>query len=164
MIAETAPRVSTVLATGRIVQVRSRQYLVEDVVAAQHPDDSPIVRLSCLEDDALGEQLSVLWNHEVDAKVLGEAGLHRVAERGFDEPAKFSAFLHALRWNCVTSTDARLFQAPYRAGIEVKAYQLEPLRKALLMPRVNLFIAEDVGVGKTIEAEADAGAGLAACG
>ncbi len=140
------------LETGRIVQVRSRQYLVEDVVAAAHADDSPIVRLSCLEDDALGEQLSVLWNHEVDAKLLGAAGFHRVAERGFDEPTKFSAFLHALRWNCVTSTDARLFQAPYRAGIEVKAYQLEPLRKALLMPRVNLFIADDVGVGKTIEA------------
>ncbi len=137
---------------GQIVRVRSRQYLVEDVVSRPATEEDTLVHLSCLEDDALGEQLEVLWEREVDAKVIGETSWECIVNRGFDNPRLFSAYLHTLRWNCVTSTNPKLFQAPYRAGIEVKAYQLEPLRKALLMPRVGLFIADDVGLGKTIEA------------
>jgi ERCC4-related helicase len=83
---------------------------------------------------------------------MGISSWETIGNKGFDCADLFSAYLHSLRWNCVTSTEAKLFQAPYRAGIEVKAYQLEPLRKALLMPRVALFIADDVGLGKTIEA------------
>lgn len=139
-------------ATGDIVRVRSRQYLVEGVDQPPRPGDSTLVRLSCLEDDAQGDPLEVLWEREIDAKLLRETDWDRIASRGFDEPRLFSAYLHTLRWNCVTATDPKLFQAPYRAGIEVKAYQLQPLRMALGMPRVNLFIADDVGLGKTIEA------------
>ncbi|MHC5609920.1 MAG: DISARM system SNF2-like helicase DrmD [Nostoc sp.] len=142
----------TDVVTGQIVRVRSRQYLVEEVVSKPSPEQDTKVSLSCLEDDALGESLEVLWEREIDAKIVGATSWDSIANRGFDNPRLFSAYLHTLRWNCVTSTDAKLFQAPYRAGIEVKAYQLEPLRKALLMPRVGLFIADDVGLGKTIEA------------
>ena len=137
---------------GDLVRVRSRQYLVEAVQPPPQPRDSSLVRLSCLEDDAQGEPLEVLWEREIDARLQRDADWERVASRGFDAPRLFSAYLHTLRWNCVTATDPKLFQAPYRAGIEVKAYQLEPLRMALAMPRVNLFIADDVGLGKTIEA------------
>src|SRR4051812_3976912 len=140
------------LTPGAIVRVRSRQYLVEDVTPPPAPGNATFVHLSCLEDDALGEQAHVLWEHEPDAQVMDDRGWGAVAARGFDDPKRFSAYLHTLRWSCVTATDAKLFQAPYRAGIEVKAYQLQPLRMALGMPRVNLFIADDVGLGKTIEA------------
>jgi hypothetical protein len=34
--------------------------------------DSMPVRLSCLEDNAQGEVLEVLWEHEIDARLLRE--------------------------------------------------------------------------------------------
>ena len=137
---------------GQVVRVRSRQYLVEGVVPPPEPGHQTLVRLSCLDDDAQGQELEALWEKEVDAQVLSDDAWRAVGKKGFDEPRLFSAWLNTLRWNCVTSTDPRLFQSPWRAGIQVMTYQLEPLRKALLLPRVNLLIADDVGLGKTIEA------------
>ena len=45
---------------GQIVRVRSRQYLVEDVVPRPDSMEDTLVRLSCLDDDALGDSLEVL--------------------------------------------------------------------------------------------------------
>src|SRR5439155_597624 len=137
---------------GELVQVRSRRWLVEEVVEPPLVGNSPIVRLSCADDDAQGQSLDAFWDHELDRRILKEEGWKDLAAKGFDAPRRFAAFLHTLRWNCVTATDPNLFQAPFRAGIKIDAYQMEPLRKALLLPRANLFIADDTGLGKTIEA------------
>ena len=135
---------------GQVVRVRTRTYLVESVQSSL--GRGTLVRMACLDDDAQGQPLEVVWELELDAEILDGEAWASIGKRGFDEARHFSAYIHTLRWNCVTATDPKIFQAPFRAGIRIDAYQLEPLRKALLLPRVNLFIADDVGLGKTIEA------------
>ena len=137
---------------GQIVRVRSRQWLVEGVRAGKVPGATAVVKLACADDDAQGQELEVYWDYELDRQILSDEGWNTLGKGGFDPPRQFAAFLHTLRWNCVTSTDPGIFQAPFRSGIKIDAYQMEPLRKALRLPRVNLFIADDTGLGKTIEA------------
>lgn len=140
------------LTTGAFVRVRHRRWLVEEVEQPPQPNESRLVTLSCIDDDAVGTSLTVLWDIEPDASVIAESGWQSVGVGDFDPPNRFGAFYRTMRWGCVTATDPTLFQSPFRAGISLFDYQLEPLRKALLMPRVNQFIADDVGMGKTIEA------------
>ena len=128
-------------AQGELVQVRARRWLVEEVVPAGAPGQSPLVRLACADDDNQGQSLDVFWDYELDRQILEEERWRDLAARGFDAPRQFSAFLHTLRWNCITATDPTLFQAPFRAGIKIDAYQMEPLRKALRLPRVSLCVS-----------------------
>ena len=137
---------------GDIVHVRHRQYLVEDVVPPGEPDEASRIVLAGLDDDNQGRRLEVLWEIELGARIL-KPELHGPDTKGkLDPPRAFAAYLNALRWNAITATDVRLFQAPFRAGIKLINHQLTPLKRALDLPRANLFIADDVGLGKTVEA------------
>ena len=90
---------------GQIVAVRQRLYLVEQSVPPVNPGDSTLIQLSCVDDDAQGQPLEVLWERELDGQVITGEAWDSIASRGFDPPQRFAAYLNTLRWNCVTSTD-----------------------------------------------------------
>ena len=144
---------------GQLVTVRQRRYVVTKVqqssllpspLALSPEIPQHLVSLRSVEDDALGESLEVIWELEPGTRIEELVGLPQVT--GFDPPERLDAFLDAVRWGAVSSADMRTLQAPFRSGIEIEDYQLDPLVRAIQMPRVNLLVADDVGLGKTIEA------------
>jgi superfamily II DNA or RNA helicase len=143
---------------GQLVDVRQRRWVIADVaksnlpVSPLHPLQKPqhLVSLSSVEDDALGEELQVIWELELGTHIHEKVALPEPT--GFDPPVRLDAFLDAVRWGAASTADIHNIQAPFRSGIEVHDYQLDPVVRAIQMPRVSLLIADDVGLGKTIEA------------
>jgi len=143
---------------GQLVNVRQRQWIVSEV-ARSTLDERPLrastppqhlITLASVEDDALGEELQVIWELEPGAKAIEKSPLPEPT--GFDAPDRLDAFLDAVRWGAASTADIRNVQSPFRSGIEIEDYQLDPVVRAIQMPRVSLLIADDVGLGKTIEA------------
>lgn len=147
---------------GQVVEVRGSMWAVTNVQSQGLPrspaDESSaylshVVSLQSLDEDRLGEQLSVVWELEVGHTVTPPQGLPEfIYADDFDDPETLAGFIDAMRWGAVTSADPNRYQAPFWSGVNVEAYQLEPLRRSLSAPRANLLLADDVGLGKTIEA------------
>ncbi|WP_374072540.1 DISARM system SNF2-like helicase DrmD [Alloalcanivorax xenomutans] len=138
---------------GQLVEVRRRQWVVSDVLSSSLESSGAsqnVVTLSSIDEDGLGEELEVVWEIEPGAQVIERAGLPEIT--GQDDATTLDAFLDAVRWGAATNADRGFLQAPFRSGVSIEAFQLDPLVRAIDMARVNLLIADDVGLGKTIEA------------
>lgn len=140
--------------SGQLVEVRRRQWIVADIIASEPVNSGypkqHLVTLSSIDEDGLGEELQVVWEIEPGAHVIEKSGLPEIT--GFDDADRLDAFLDAVRWGAATNADRGFLQAPFRSGVSIEDFQLDPLVRAISMARANLLIADDVGLGKTIEA------------
>ncbi len=140
---------------GQLVEVRRRQWVVGNTEASAFGNlfgaaRQGLVSLVSVDEDSLGEELQVIWQLEPGARILERAGLPSIT--GFDDPARLEAFLDAVSWGAASNADRSFLQSPFRSGASIESYQLDPVVRAIDMARVNLLIADDVGLGKTIEA------------
>ena len=145
---------------GQVVEVRGSTWAVTDTVEQglpRSPADEGrrattnlqhMVTLQSLDEDRMGAELRVVWELEVGHTVLPDHGLpETISPEAFDDPSTIGALVDAVRWGAVTSADPGAFQSPFRSGVTLEPYQLEPLRRALESPRTNLLLADDVGLG-----------------
>src|SRR5690606_19339799 len=149
----SSPVIQSIPEQGQLVEIRQRPFVVTEVTKSTLPS-SPLdtngdvahhlITLNAIEDDALGEELRVIWELEPHTRIHEQASLPTPTV--FDSPLRFDAFLNAVRWGAVVSADGRALQAPFRSGIDIEDYQLDPVARAIQMPRANLLIADDVGL------------------
>ncbi|MCY3019547.1 MAG: DISARM system SNF2-like helicase DrmD [Planctomycetota bacterium] len=148
---------------GQMVIVRNRPAVVRDVLAKEElPTErqTHLVRVEYIDGWQHPEADEIVWEREVGAQILSSLSLPGVGQASPDGPERLAAFINACRWTALnrlsagngTGSQPSPLTSPWHSAVQIEDYQLYPVMKAMLMPRVSLLLADDVGLGKTIEA------------
>ncbi len=148
---------------GMHATVRNRRALISSVEVAEGGADGRfhLVGIEYLDPDGVPDD-TLIWEREPRARLLEPHTLPDPTRDGPMPPVEFDALVRAIRWGALVpylDPDGREgplrrlpLASPFQGAIQVEDYQLVPLLKAMRMPRVSLLLADDVGLGKTIEA------------
>ena len=146
-----------------LATVRNRRGVISAVEPFAESKTSELLHLVTIEfSDSDGDaEETLLWERERQPVVLEPNALPRA---GVDAPMRMREFLalqRATRWTAITpflaaDSPARRGEpvptAPVYGAVSADDFQLVPLARAMRMPRVSLLLADDVGLGKTVEA------------
>lgn len=145
-----------------LARVRNRQGLI----SASEPFDGSeegrfhLVTVEYLDGETPQED-QLIWEREVGTSLREPTALPNVSGDPAMPPDDFDAVVRAARWTALSpyicvdewqSAPLLPITAPFHSAVQIEDFQLVPLLKALRMPRVALLLADDVGLGKTIEA------------
>ena len=146
---------------GQAVQIRNRLAVIKSIKTfglSNTQGATNLVDVEYLDERHHPQTDTVLWEIESSARIIGTSSLPNVLEKSPDSPDVLRAFINANRWSRLNRlrTQANVEEEPllsvWSSAIQVHGYQLEPVIRALEMPRVSMLLADGVGLGKTIQA------------
>ena len=147
---------------GMLATVRNRRGMITSVEPYDATTEGRLHLVHVEYTDADGQpEETLLWEREHNRDLLEPTTLPRVGEEPPMPPEDYDALVRACRWSAVTpllapdgagSNPELPIASPVYGAVQVEDFQLVPLLKALRMPRISLLLADDVGLGKTIEA------------